>query len=338
MFCRWLHEKLLLNVVTRESTMTTACFAPLNTLRDIPINSKQLQSFRKDMWILLILRISSFLAIFEGRGWDKLLGELLGVCEPLIWEFYAKASLKKDHIECWVRGRAFTLDMGDIDAILGLEEQDHEGFIPFKDKMVSLKSVQLHIVGYREGRCLNTTSFPPDLRCLAYIMMFNLYSVRKLSTINIARAIFLMELCKKIYIDIGAHLYNITVEATKTTSRSKLVLRSLIMRILHENGVETPRHISLMTSSPYINSQTILRSRVWLTEDEQAEELEETPPVDTEIEAEGQQPPPRRGGGCGRRGASSSSSVPLDAFQIILERIDGLRDVATKHSNNLATI
>ena len=130
--------------------------------------------------------------------------------------------------------------MGDIDAILGLEEQDHEGFIPFKEEIVFLETVQLRIGGYREGRCLNTNSFPPNLRCLTYIMMFNLYPVRKLSTINNARAIFLMEFHEKIYIDIGAHLYNIITEATKTTSRSKLVLPSLIMRTLHENGVETP--------------------------------------------------------------------------------------------------
>ena len=186
------------------------------------------------------LKDSFILSCFEGRGWDKLLGELPRVCEPFIREFYANASLKEDHIECWVRGRAFTLYMGDIDAILGLEEQDHEGFIPFKDKIVFLETVQLRIGGYREGRCLNTNSFPPNLRCLTYIMMFNLYPVRKLSTINNARAIFLMEFHEKIYIDIGAHLYNIITEATKTTSRSKLVLPSLIMRTLHENGVETP--------------------------------------------------------------------------------------------------
>ena len=114
--------------------------------------------------------------------------------------------------------------------------------------MVSLESVQLRIGGYRKRRRLNTTSFPLDLRCLAYIMMFNLYLVRKLSTINNARAIFLMEFREKIYIDIGAHLYNIITKATKTTARSKLVVPSLIMRILHENGVETPQNISLSIS------------------------------------------------------------------------------------------
>ena len=69
------------------------------------------------------------------------------------------------------------------------------------------------------------------------------------------------------------------------------------MRILHENGVETPPDISLMSVPPSINSQTILRGKVHLLSDEQAEELAQEPPADTETEAKGQQPPPRKGGG-----------------------------------------
>ena len=242
----------------------------------------------------------------------------------MIKEFYANASLKEDHIECWVRGHAFTLDIEDIDAVLGLEEQDHEGFTPFKDRMLSLEFVQLRIGGHREGKSFNTTSFPPDLRCLAYIMLFNLYLVKKLSTINNARAIFLMELRENTYIDISARLYNIIAESTKTTSRSKLVVPNLILRNLHENGVETPQHIGPMPLTSLINSQTILRSRIQIPEDKHAEEAEEAPPVDTETKVEGQQPLPTYGRGRPRRGASSSSSIPPKAFQIILERIDGL--------------
>ena len=119
----------------------------------------------------------------------------------MIREFYTNVSLKKEHIEFWVRGHEFTLDIEDIDATLGLEEQDHGGFTPFKDRMLSLKYVQLRIGGNKEGRSLNTTSFPPDLRCLTYIMMYNLYPVKKLSTINNARAIFLMEIHENTYID-----------------------------------------------------------------------------------------------------------------------------------------
>ena len=87
-----------------------------------------------------------------------------------------------------------------------------------------------------------------------------------------------------------------------------------------------------------INSQTILRSRVRLPGDEEADDPEQEHLTDTEIEVERQPSSSRRGGGHGRSGASSSSSVPPNAFQIILERIDGLRDVQTEHSNRLTTI
>ena len=224
---------------------------------------------------------------------------------------------------------------GDIDSVLGHGDLDHEDFTPFKDWMLSIETVQSRISGAREGKRLNTTTFTPDLRCLTYIMLINLYPVRKMTTINNARAIFLIELHERTYIDIGAHAYSIIAEATRTTSRAKLVLPSLIMRILHEKGVETSQDISLMSVPPSINSQTILRSKVHLPVDEQANEPKQASPTDPKTELEGQQPSLRRGGGQGRSGASS---VPPDAFQIILERIDGLRDVQTEHSTNLIAI
>jgi len=60
--------------------------------------------------------------------------------------------------------------------------------------------------------------------------------------------------------------------------------------------------------------------------------------MDTKTEAKGQQPSSQRSGGRGRTEASLSSSVPLNAFQIILERINHLREVQTMHSNRLTTI
>ena len=184
---------------------------------------------------------------FAKRGWEKLLGDLSRVCEPLIREFYANAILRNDYIDCWVRGNEFTLEVGDIDGVLGHGDLDHEDFTSFKDRMLSIETVQSRIGGAREGKCLNTTTFPSDLRCLTYIMLFNLYSVRKMTTINNARAIFLMELRERTYIDISAHVFSIIAEATRTTSRPNLVLPSLIMNILHDKGVETSQDISLMS-------------------------------------------------------------------------------------------
>ena len=167
---------------------------------------------------------------FQDRGWDKLLGDLPRVCEPLIREFYANAILREDEINCWIRGHDFNIELENIDDVLGFEDLKHD-CTHDKDKMLSIETIQLHIGGVREGRCLNTTVFPSDLRCLTLIMMFNLYPVKKMTTISNARAIFLTELRENTYIDISAHAFSIIVVVTRTTLRAKLILPSLLMRL-----------------------------------------------------------------------------------------------------------
>ncbi|KAL0009900.1 hypothetical protein SO802_005008 [Lithocarpus litseifolius] len=153
--------------------------------------------------------------------------------------------------------------------------------------MLSIEMVQSHISGVRKGRCLNTTAFPPDLRCLTYIMMFNLYPVKKMTTISNATVIFLMEFQENTYIDISAHAFSIIADETRTTSRAKLVLPSLLMRIFHVKGVEIPQDISLMPTPPAINALTIARIKVRLPGDEEECDPAQGVPMDTETEVEG---------------------------------------------------
>ena len=110
---------------------------------------------------------------FEGKGWDKLLSGLPAGFKPLIREFYANATIREDKLNYWIRGHEFTLDAYDIDEVLGLEGLEDHDFTNYKDRMLSIETVQNHIGGQREGRCLNTTAFPVDMRCLTTIMMFN---------------------------------------------------------------------------------------------------------------------------------------------------------------------
>ena len=58
--------------------------------------------------------------------------------------------------------------------------------------------------------------------------------------------------------------------------------------------------------------------------------------MNTKIEVAGE-PSSSRGHGKRSR-ASSSSVVPSDAFQIILERIDGLKDVQNEQFDRLAAL
>ena len=201
---------------------------------------------------------------FQDRGWEKLLSDLPEVCEPLIQEFYANAILRENEIDCWLRRHEFTIDVEDITEVLGFKDLEHD-FTHFKDRMLSIETVQSHISGIREGRCLNTTAFPSNLRCLTYIMMFNLYPVKKMTTINKARAIFLIKFRENTNIDISARAFSIIADETRTTSRAKLILPSLLMRLFHAKGVEIPQDINLMPTPPAINALTIARIKVCLS-------------------------------------------------------------------------
>ena len=153
---------------------------------------------------------------FAKSGWVKLLSDLPRVCEPLIQEFYANAIPREDVINYWVKGHEFTIEVEDIDKVLGFGDVKHD-FTQFNDKTLSIETIQSHIGGVREERHLNTIAFPPDLQCLTYIMVFNLYLVRKMTTINNVRAIFLMELRENIYIDISAQAFSIIAKETRKT-------------------------------------------------------------------------------------------------------------------------
>ena len=204
--------------------------------------------------------------------------------------------------------------------------------------MLSLETVQNRIGGQREGNCLNTTAFPVDMRCLTIIMMNNLYFVKKLTTINNAKAIFLMKLKEKTFIDISSHIFDTIMDETRTTSQVKLIFPSLLMRIFRAKGVPIPQDFSLMPTPSAINKQTIIWIQVRLPGDvdEKGAEQEEGDPMDTKVEAVGQSSTSRSR--AKRNRASTSSTAPPDAFQIILKRIDGLKEVQNQHTERMIAL
>ena len=126
------------------------------------------------------------------------------------------------------------------------------------------------------------------MRCLTIIMIFNLYPIKKLTTINNARAIFLMELKEKTFIDISSHIFDTTVDETRATSRPKLIFPNLLMRIFKKKGVAIPRDISPMSTPSAINKQTFKRISVRLPSEEDECDEEEGVPMEIEAEAVGQ--------------------------------------------------
>ena len=125
------------------------------------------------------------------------------------------------------------------------------------------------------------------MRCLIIIMMFNLYPIKKLTTINNARAIFLMELKEKTFIDINSYIFDTIVDETRTTSRPKLIFLSLLMRIFRKKGVAIPQDISPMSTPSAINKQTFKRINVHLPGVENEGDEGKGDPMETETEAVG---------------------------------------------------
>ena len=151
------------------------------------------------------------------------------------------------------------------------------------------------------------------------------------------QTIFLMELKEKTFIDISSHIFDTIMDETRTTSRAKLIFPSLLMRICRAKGVPIPQDLSLMPTPSTINKQTIIRIQVRLLGDvDEGAEQEEGDPMDIEAEAAGQSSTSRSR--AKRIRASTSSAIPPYAFQIILDRIDGLREVQNQHTERMTAM
>nr|POF09300.1 hypothetical protein CFP56_28244 [Quercus suber] len=248
-------------------------------------------------------------------------------------EFYANVVIREDELSCWVRRKQFTLDAHDIDKVLGLEGLEDYEFTNYNDRMLSLDTVQKRIGGVIEKKCLNTSDFPKDMRCLTIIMMYNLYPIRKMTTLTNAKAIFLMELKEKTFIDISSHIFDIIMDETRSTPRPKLIFPSLFIRIFREKGVAISQDISPLPPLSTINKFTLTRIQRHLPGEEVEDVQEERDPMETETEAADQSvtSKSRRK----RSRSSTSSAVPPNAFQIILERLDTLREVQTQHTERM---
>ena len=93
-----------------------------------------------------------------------------------------------------------------------------------------------------------------------------------------------------------------------------------------------------MSTPSAINKLTFKRISVRLLGEEDEGDKGEGIPMETEAKAAGHASTstPKRSGK--RTRASTSSDTPPDAFQVILERLDGIRGVQTEHFERMRTM
>ena len=145
-----------------------------------------------------------------------------------------------------------------------------------------------------------------------------------------------MELKEKTFIDINSHIFDTIVDETRATSRPKLIFPSLLMRLFKEKGVVIPQDSNPMPTPLVINKLTIIRIQICLPSDEEEGDQGDGDQMKTKTTAAGQTSSSRSRGKRSR--TSTSSEVPPNAFQIILERINGFKEVQNEHTDRMAAI
>ena len=108
------------------------------------------------------------------------------------------------------------------------------------------------------------------------------------------------------------------------------------MRLFRAKGVVIPQDISPIPTPSAINKLTIIKIQICLPGDEEEGDQGEGDQMETEPMTAGPNLTSKSRGKRSR--ASTLSEVPPDAFQIILERINGLREVQNEHTDSMAAI
>nr|POF14733.1 hypothetical protein CFP56_47344 [Quercus suber] len=114
-----------------------------------------------------------------------------------------------------------------------------ESSLPYEKKMSPVILVIAQVLGGdRYKKCLLTTSFSPEMRTLAYIMMFNLFPMKNLMNLFHPRALFLHDLFLKKDIGIHAHIYHLLAKCvSKRMSQMILPFPGLSRSIMQHERV-----------------------------------------------------------------------------------------------------
>ena len=113
-----------------------------------------------------------------------------------------------------------------------------------KEKLEPLVEI---LGGQLKKKTLHTITFTSKMRALAYIMIFNLYPMKNLTTLFTSRTIFLFDLFTHKEINIYGHIYHLFIKSiTKRSSRLTLPFLSPIMSLILRSRVKIPSGLQVM--------------------------------------------------------------------------------------------
>ena len=153
-----------------------------------------------------------------------------------------------------------------IQEILEVHPTTQQSYIHYDDRLDSLVPIVEVLGGDLKKKAMNTIPFTPKKGTLAYIMLYNLYPVKNLTTLSRPKAIFMLDLFTHKEIDICSHIfYLFTKCVTKRNLRLVLPFPSLIMALIARARVKILSGLPMMPRDYPISAQTITRSKAHIT-------------------------------------------------------------------------
>ena len=108
---------------------------------------------------------------------------------------------------------------------------------------------------------MNTISFSPEMKTLAYVMIHNLYLVTNLTTLSTPRIIFLYDLFTHKEIDTCGHIFHLlTKSIEKQNSRTIMPFPSLIMGLIAKTRLKLSSGLTVVQRDYLNGAHTVTRS------------------------------------------------------------------------------
>ena len=188
------------------------------------------------------------------------------VYAKIIREFFANAVVEGDCIGCWLRGREFYVTRESIQEILEVRLITQQSYIHYYDRLDSLIPIVEILDGDLKKKEVNTIPFTPEMRTLAYIMLYNLYLVKNSTTLSGPKAIFLLDIFTHKEIDICSLIYYLFTKCIiKRNSRLVLSFPSLVMALIARAMVKILSGLVMMPRNYPISAQIMTQSKAHIT-------------------------------------------------------------------------
>ena len=130
-----------------------------------------------------------------------------------------------------------------------------------EDRLGSTEEMIRALGGTPKKSSMNTIPFSPEMRTLAHVMIHNLYSVTKLTTLSAPRTRFLYDLFTYKEIDICGHIFHVLKKSIeKQNSRTIMPFPSLIMGLLAKTRFKIPSGLKVVQMDYPIGDHTVNRS------------------------------------------------------------------------------